>query len=193
LTAFAVGTLTVSVNKNTRKFTFSGSVDVRFSIACLAGPAGMIIPKAVRDWLPALKASIARALVGSLSGSGCSGSFSRGVLLAVSSIGVTIGNIPYLGAELKLTNRFLTGMICADDQQKFSNCRLGQSVFLTAAVYAFGMGREYVIQLEPMMSPACGNRQLGFGSLAMGFIGTGWDADDGYSYNMYESSFCRCI
>ncbi len=143
--------------------------------------------------MPAMTCSVSQVHSGQLWGSGCSGSFSNGVSVSVGSLGLSIGSIPYLGAEVRLTTRFLTGMLCASDQKKFSKCRLGQSIYITAAVYAFGMGKEYVVQVEPFRSPACGYQQFGFGNLAMGYVGTGWDASDGFSYNMYETSFCRCI
>jgi hypothetical protein len=170
----------------------SGTVSVRFRIDCLLR-VGKMIPPAVREWLPAISATVTRALEGKLLGSGCSGSFSNGVLVAITNLGLTIGKIPVAGLELGLTMRFLIGLICADDQPRFSKCRLGQSVYLTTKLFAFGMAKQYVIPLEPLMSPACGNRQWSFQTIRMGSVGTGWDASDGFSYNMYEIGLCGCI
>jgi hypothetical protein len=156
------------------------------------------IPKVVQDWLymdqwPAFKRDI-QLFTGPLAGSGCSYSYRANVVTIQSSWGSVEGNLPYYGVEVKNTNRYLFAPFCATDQTVNwkQRTRLGFSTKSVFKLYAFGMSTQFVINIEPFKVPACGAKQPGF--LLGPYVGVGWDAADGHSYNVFDSRFpCLAI
>ena len=128
--------------------------------------------------------------VGPLAGSGCSYSYRANVMTVQGTWTGAVGSPPSYGAEIIGYNRYIFAPLCATDQGQNSQIRLGFSSRYVAKFYAFGMSTQYSLNAEPSKIPACGARQAGF--LVVPYEGVGWDAADGYSYNMVNIPF-NCL
>ena len=79
--------------------------------------------------------------------------------------------------------------ICSDSQAQRSPALVGVALLVTGEVRLAGVTTPQAFYLEPSSAGVCGQRQTG----AILPDGTGFDASDGFSYNLIDSGMGRCF